>query len=111
MRYAEQGVDGMLRDKTRKPGKPPFALGNDSEGPGAAVFQPTRQHYSLDGPRGRQGRWHQLAGGPTDLGRPPSPAAQAAHFQEIQGPRLLRESRGCGRPLHGAAVPRRGGVH
>lgn len=24
-RYAEQGPDGLLRDKTRKPGKPPIA--------------------------------------------------------------------------------------
>jgi transposase len=28
-RYAEQGIDGLLRDKTRKPGKPP--LGRDIE--------------------------------------------------------------------------------
>jgi hypothetical protein len=26
LRYAEQGVDGLLRDKTRKPGKPPLPL-------------------------------------------------------------------------------------
>lgn len=26
LRYAEQGVDGLLRDKTRKPGKPPVAV-------------------------------------------------------------------------------------
>ena len=26
VRYAEQGVDGLLRDKTRKPGKPPVPL-------------------------------------------------------------------------------------
>jgi transposase len=26
LRYAEQGVDGLLRDKTRKPGKPPLSL-------------------------------------------------------------------------------------
>jgi transposase len=24
-RFAESGVDGLLRDKTRKPGKPPIA--------------------------------------------------------------------------------------
>ena len=24
-RFAEEGVDGLLRDKTRKPGKPPIA--------------------------------------------------------------------------------------
>ena len=31
-RFAEAGVDGLLRDETRKPGKPPLADGHGASG-------------------------------------------------------------------------------
>ncbi len=111
LRYAEQGVDGLLRDKTRKPGKPPLPLETVarvlalpcSNPPGSVTHWTGRAVAKAVGIslRAVQRIW--------DAHRPP--ATPAAHFQEIQGPCLRRESRGCGRPLHGAAVPRRGAVH
>jgi transposase len=40
-RFAESGVDGLLRDKTRKPGKPPIATETHSAGGGADLHRTT----------------------------------------------------------------------
>ena len=80
-RFAEAGVDGLLRDKTRKPGKPPTAEAvvrrvvalTCGEPPGGATHWTGRMN----------GRGHRsvLADGAADLDRAPAAAAPPADLQ------------------------------
>src|SRR5262245_30982832 len=85
-RYAEAGVDGLLHDKTRKPGKPPTP-----EAVAQRVVALTcggeRCHRSpgrgdpLDRPHDGQGRRPVLAHRAADLGGAPAAAAPGPHLQ------------------------------
>src|ERR1700693_3650503 len=73
-RFAEHGVDGLLRDKTRKPGKKPLPAATGAKIPRAPVGKPAPKSHSLDGPQGRQGCGRQLARRAAHLGGEPSSA-------------------------------------
>src|ERR1700756_5312830 len=51
-RFAESGVDGLLRDKTRKPGKPPIAAETTARVVALTCTAPPHQR-----PTGPAGRW------------------------------------------------------
>jgi hypothetical protein len=53
-RFAEQGVDGLLRDKTRKPGKKPLPAATVAQILALPCGKPPRTSDALDGPHGRQ---------------------------------------------------------
>ena len=54
-RFAEAGVDGLLRDKTRKPGKPPHRRGDRAAGGGADLRRAAGRGDALDRPDDGQG--------------------------------------------------------
>ena len=107
-RYAEAGVDGLLRDKTRKPGKAPPGRRPGAPGGGADLRRAARRGDPLDRPRHGRGRRGLAALGAADLGRPQAPAAPGAHLQALARSRLPRQAGGDRRPLHGPAAARGG---
>ena len=111
LRYAEQGVDGILRDKSRKPGKPPVQLEAVARMLALPCSEPPRNATHWTGRAGRQGCRQQPADGSTHLGRASPSAPPLAHLQEIQRSGLCREGGGRRRPLYGASLPCRGAVH
>src|SRR5947209_11805508 len=50
-RFAESGVEGLLRDKTRKPGKAPVAAETTAQGVALTCTEPP--HQATTGPAGR----------------------------------------------------------
>jgi len=102
-RYAESGVDGLLRDKTRPSGKAPvpratvarvLAL-NCAEPPGETTHWTSRAMAKAVGVSLRtiQRIWQAQR-----LATAPRP-----HLQTLQQPRLRRKGRGYRRPLHASA--------
>jgi hypothetical protein len=65
-RFAEAGVEGLLRDATRKPGKAP--LGHQTVHPVVALSRAAGRSDPLDRPRDGPTRRHLLAFGAADLG-------------------------------------------
>src|SRR3954466_2486736 len=106
-RYAEAGVDGLLRDKTRKPGKAP--LGDDlarrvvaltcAAPPGEVTHWTGRAMAAARG---------LAALGAAHLGRPQAAAAPHPHLQALARSRLPGQARGDRRALHGPAAARGG---
>ena len=88
-RFAEAGVDGLLRDKTRKPGKPPHARGDRAAGGGADLRRAAGRGDALDRPGDGQGDRALVALGAAHLGRAPAPAAPPAHLQALARSGLL----------------------
>jgi hypothetical protein len=78
-RFAESGVEGLLRDKTRKPGKAPLAADTTAQvvaltaGAGSARHRPTKRPTGPAGrwPRPSEFRWVQCSasGGRTNCSR------------------------------------------
>ena len=109
-RFAEAGVDGLLRDATRKPGKAPLGDATVhrvvgltcSEPPGEATHWTGRMMAEAAGVslRAVQRIWAALE----------AAAAPAAQLQALARPRLRRQARGDRRPLHGPAAARRGSL-
>ena len=102
-RYAEEGVDGLLRDKTRPPGTAPVPLTTSRQGAGAYQRRAAGRGDPLDGTRDGRGRGPLVANGPAHLGRRTGCSRIDANLQALQGPRLRREGRGHRRPLHASA--------
>jgi transposase len=109
-RYAEAGVEGLLRDKTRKPGKASLDKAKVqqvvaltcAEPPGEATHWTGRMMAEAAGVslRAVQRIWAALE----------AAAAPAAQLQALARPRLRRQARGDRRPLHGPAAARRGSL-
>ena len=89
---AEAGVEGLLRDKTRKPGKAPI--------PAETVARVVALDRSSNGPRGR----HLAALGAAHLAGPPASAASSAELQAIARPGVRRQARRCRGPLSRSAA-------
>src|SRR5512132_4456386 len=73
-RFAEAGVDGLLRDKTRKPGKAPLSAETVAKVLALPCAEPPAEATHWTGPRGRPDGWLP-ARGATDLGSAPAAAA------------------------------------
>ena len=95
-RFAESGVEGLLRDKTRKPGKAPLAADTTAQvvaltaGAGSARHRPTKRPTGPAGrwPRPSEFRWVQCSasGGRTNA------AAPAAHLQALARSELCHQA-------------------
>ena len=90
-RFAEEGVDGLLRDKTRKPGKPPHRRAVQrvvaltcGEPPGEATHWTGRAMAKAAG--------HLAALGAAHLGGAPPAAASGAQLQALARPGVRRAS-------------------
>jgi Winged helix-turn helix len=64
-RFMEEGVDGLLRDKTRKPGKPPLPAATVQKVVDLVTGPPPGRNHSLDGTDAGQGGRDQLVVGAT----------------------------------------------
>jgi hypothetical protein len=83
-RYGEKGVEGVLRDKTRKPGRAPLSAEVVAEVLALTCSQPPDEAM----PRYGQGRRHFAARRPALVRHASSPAASPAHLQTLQRSRI-----------------------
>ena len=70
-----EGVDGLLRDKTRKPGKPPLPAETVQMVIDLVTGPPPGRNHALDRPDAGEGGRYQLAVGATHSRGPPTRAA------------------------------------
>ena len=89
-RFCREGVDGLLRDKTRKPGKKPLAAATVAKSWRCRAAAAPRSH-PLDRPHGRRGGRRQPARGAAHLGGEPSSAASGPHLQAVERPEFRRK--------------------
>ena len=103
-RFAEEGVEGLLRDKTRPPGTPPHSTRTVAEVLALTCFGAAGRGHPLDRARPGQARRDLLARRATDLGSAPPAAAPGAHVQAFARPGLRCKGRGCGGSLPGTTA-------
>ena len=91
-RFAEAGVDGLLADRTRPPGKAPIAGERVARTRAAAPMSRRRTRRRT----GRRAPWRRPSGwrgdGAEDLESPRPRAASLARLQAVQGSGLRREA-------------------
>jgi len=103
-RFMAEGVDGLLRDKTRKPGKAPLPAETvqlvidlvTGPPPGEATHWTGRMLAKVAG-----------VSGATHSRDPPTRAAPHPDVQAVERPEVRREAQGRRRPLHQPSRPRR----
>src|SRR5947209_1000892 len=83
-RFAEEGVDGLVRDKTRKPGKPPIAAETVARVVALTCADPPHQATHWTGRA--MARRHLAAFGAADLGGARSATASPPHVQAVARP-------------------------
>ena len=108
-RFAEAGVDGLLREASRKPGKAPLGDATVQRVVALTCAEPPGEVTHWTG-RAMANDRDLLALGPTDLAGTQTAATPHPHLQALERSRLRRQARGCGRPLHGAAQARPGAL-
>ena len=84
-RFAESGVDGLLRDKTRKPGKAPIAAEAAARVVAMACTEPPHEATHWTGRVMAEAIGISLAGAQTA-------AAPAAHLKALARPQLCRQA-------------------
>ena len=82
-RYAEAGIDGLLRDKTRKPGKAPLGDAVAHRVLALTCGEPPGEATHWTGRMMAEAAGYLAALGPADLGRAQAAAAPAAHLQAL----------------------------
>ena len=80
-RFAEAGVDGLLRDKTRKPGKPPTPEGRRASVVALTCGEPPGEATHWTGRMMAKAAGLSLADRAADLGGPQAAAAPHPHLQ------------------------------
>src|SRR5205807_10256772 len=105
-RFMAEGVEGLLRDKTRKPGKPPLPPNTVQRVVDLALGPPPGES-TLDGPGTCQGGRSEPAFGATHPGSLPTRAAPYPDVQTVEGPGVCREAQGHRRSLCRSSRPRR----
>ncbi len=106
-RFAEAGVEGLLRDKTRKPGKAPLSAETVAKVLALPCAEPPGEATHWTGRAVARVVWRLLARGAAHLAGQPPATAPHPHLQEVHRSGLRREGRGHRRPLHGPAGARR----
>src|SRR5438093_9569439 len=106
-RFMAEGVDGLLRDKTRKPGKAPLPAETVQLVIDLVTGPPPGESHALDRPDAGEGGRCQLAVGATHSRGPPTRAAPHPDVQAVERPEVRREAQGHRRPLHQPSRPRR----
>ena len=106
-RLAENGVEGLLRDKTRNPGKAP--IGAETAARVVALTRtPAAPGNPLDRPGDGQSHRHLGGFGAAHLAGAQTAAAPAAHVQALARFRLCRQAHRHCRALSRSTGPRRG---
>ena len=83
---SREGVDGLLRDKTRPPGKPPLRQGGDRAGGRADARRAAGRGDPLDRPGDGRGERHLAALGAAHLGGARPAAASGPRFKLSNDP-------------------------
>src|SRR6476646_1615541 len=98
-RFAEEGVEGLLRDKTRPPGKPPVPPETVAQVLAITCSEPPGEVTHWTARRRGAGR-PRVAHDPADLAGPPRRAPSRAHLQALERSGVCREGGGHCRALH-----------
>ncbi len=101
-----EGVDGLLRDKTRPPGTPPLPEATVERVVELTRERAARRGHALDRAGDGRGRGHQPGLGAGDLEGARARAAPGADLQALQGPRVHRQAARHRRALHEPAGAR-----
>lgn len=99
-RYGEEGVDGLLRDKTQA-GPRPARREARRQISRTDLLGVARRRHSLDGPRHDEDQGDFAAGGAAPLGKASPPVASHPHLQALERS-VIRTSM---RPWSRAVVP------
>src|ERR1700674_2569082 len=91
-RFAESGVEGLLRDKTRKPGKAALAAETTARVVALTCTEPPHQATHWDRPGDGQGHRHLAGFGAAHLAGPQTAAASAADLQAVARSQLRRQA-------------------
>ena len=89
-RYVEEGVDGLLRDKTRPPGKTPLVGRDEAQGAGQDGERDAAERHALERAHDGEGDGHQPHQRAAHLGRGRPQAAPGAPVQDLQRSRSSR---------------------
>src|ERR1700720_809802 len=92
-RFMAEGVEGLLRDKTRKPGKPPLPPHHRSAGGRSGLGAAAGREHPLDGPGTCQGGRSEPAFGATHPGSSPTRAAPYPDAQMSKDPEFVEKLR------------------
>src|SRR4030088_3036922 len=98
-RFMAEGVEGLLRDKTRKPGKPPLPPNTVQRVGRSGLGAAGGREHPLDGPGTCQGGRSEPAFGATHPGSSPTRAAPYPDVQTVEGPGVCREAQGHRRSM------------
>src|SRR3984893_18476768 len=90
--FMAEGVEGLLRDKTRKPWQAPAAAQHRSAGSRFGLGAAAGREHPLDGPGTCQGGRSVPAFGATHPGSSPTRAAPYPDVQTVEGPGVCREA-------------------
>ena len=98
-RYAAKGVDGLLKDATRPPGRKPLTARKIKQVVTLTLNEkpPEASHWSEPTMAARAGI--APSSGAQDLGGPRAEAASDENLQALARSELCRQGRGCRRPL------------
>src|ERR1700732_2661815 len=91
-RYGEEGIDSLLRDKTRKPGRAPLSTGVVAKVLALTCSEPPGETTHWTGRA--MAKRHLAARRPTSVGGQSPAAASASHLQALQRSEIRREGRG-----------------
>ena len=102
----QEGVAGLLRDKTRKPGTPPLPPAFVDRVVELTLQEPPGRSDALDRPGDGEGRRHLLRSVQRMWEGAPDRAAPGAHLQALQGPGVRAQAARRGRALPAPAGAR-----
>ena len=106
-RFMAEGVEGLTRDKTRKPGKPPLPTGTVQRVVDLALGPPPGETTHWTGRMLAKAAGVSLRVGATYSRSPPTRAASHPHVQAVERPEVRRETERRRRPLCRSSPPMR----
>jgi transposase len=109
-RFAETGVEGLLREKTRKPGKPPIAAETAARVEALTCSEPPHQATHWTGRAMAKAIGISLGSVQRIWRGTQAAAASAAYLQALARSRLCPQARRHRRPLCRSAGPRCGAL-
>src|SRR3981189_1977300 len=105
-RFMAEGVEGLTRDKTRRPGKQPLPTGTVQRVGDLALGPPPGGATHWTGRMLAKARRGEPAFGATHPRGPPTRAASHPHVQAVERPEVRRETQRRRRPLRRSTPPR-----
>jgi len=104
-RFMAEGLEGLTRDKTRKPGKQPLPTGTVQRVVDLALGPPPGEATHWTGRMLAKAAGVSLRSVQTYPGGPPTRAASHPHVQAVERSEVCRETQGRRRPLRRSSRP------